>query len=101
MYLKLDVKTLIIGILLGAVLVSVIGADIESADVARFGIALQQGPALVKTLDGGLYVVNADTGMATPVLQARSTNASPGDSRDYRSAIFNLNTITRPVVPAR
>ena len=96
MQLKLDVKTLVVGIFLGAVLVSVIGAGAGSADADRFGIAVaSSGSAIVKTQDGSLYVVNVTTGMAIPILQSRSLNISPRDNRDYRSPIFNLNVATK------
>ncbi|MCK4753530.1 MAG: hypothetical protein KAS75_08780 [Planctomycetes bacterium] len=97
MQLKLDVKTLLIGILLGAALIATIGAGVGSADATRFGIAVGSGgSAIIATQDGTLYVVNADTAMATPILQARSLNTNPGAVRDYKGRIFNLTTVTIP-----
>ena len=65
MQLKLDVKTLIIGIALGFIVTIAIGAGGGSADEADFGIAIQsRGSVLVKTQDGSLYVVNPDRAAA-------------------------------------
>ena len=58
MELKLDVKTLTIGILLGVLLAFAIGANVGSADNADFGIAVQnKGAAIVRTSDGSLYII--------------------------------------------
>ena len=60
MELKLDVKTLIIGITLGIMITAALGVNGGSADKADFGIAIQnQGFALVRTSDGAFYIVDA------------------------------------------
>lgn len=95
MELKLDVKTLVIGIAIGVIATAVIGAG--SADETDFGIALPaytgtgDSSALVKTADDGLYIVNAKTGMAVRVLLA-SVKSDPYDRRDPRSKPFYLST---------
>ena len=97
MQLKLDVKTLIIGIALGVILAIALGADIGSADAARFGIAIDpKGSAVVQTSAGDFYIVNAHNGMATPVLQVRSPNADPDDARDSRGRPFSSASTTQP-----
>jgi len=96
MELKLDVKTLVIGIVIGVIVTAVIGAG--SADKADFGIAIPsatgEGSALVRTADDGLYVVNIKSGMAVRVLQA-SVRAEPTDRREARSKLFSLSTPSR------
>ncbi len=91
MELKLDVKTLVIGIAIGIVVTTVIGAG--SSDEADFGIAIpsttSEGTALVRTADDALYIVSARSGMAVRVLQG-SIKSEPGDRRDVRSRPFSL-----------
>jgi hypothetical protein len=93
MELKLDVKTLVIGIALGIIITAVIGAG--SADKADFGIAISssigEGSALVRTADDGLYIVNPKNGMAVRVLQA-SINAEPSDRRNTKGKPFSLSS---------
>ena len=92
MELKLDVKTLIIGIVVGVIITVAIGANVGSADVDRFGIAIEQkGSALVRTSEGDFYVVNPDNGMAVRVLTFRDFDAKPDDSRSTRGAIFSTS----------
>jgi hypothetical protein len=68
MELKLDVKTLVIGIALGAILAATLGANGVSADRADFGIALEnKGLALVRTSDGAFYVIEAEKAAARRV----------------------------------
>jgi hypothetical protein len=94
MELKLDVKTLVIGIAIGVVVTAVIGAGYESAGKADFGIAIPsytgEGSALVRTADDGLYLVNPKSGMAVRVLQA-SINAEPSDRRNTKGKLFSLS----------
>jgi hypothetical protein len=94
MELKLDVKTLVIGIALGIIVTAVIGAGYGSADKADFGIAIPlgtgEGAALVRTADDGLYIVNSKSGMAIRVLQA-GINAEPSDRRNTRGKPFSLS----------
>jgi len=96
MELKLDVKTLIIGIALGIVTAAAIGASVGSADVDRFGIAIEpKGAALVKTSAGDFYIVNPENGMAVRVLTASNLGDDPGDSRSIRGGIFSLSGARR------
>ncbi len=94
MELKLDVKTLVIGIAIGVVVTAVIGAGGGSADKADFGIAIPsasgEGAALVRTADDGLYVVNTKSGMAVRVLQA-TIRSEPYDRREPRGKLFYLS----------
>lgn len=92
MQLKLDVKTLVIGIALGAAITAAIGAGVGSADAARFGIAIEpEGAALIKTSDGSFYAINPQEGMAIRVLQA-SLRADLSDKRDHNNRPLNLGT---------
>ena len=95
MELKLDVKTLVIGIALGIIVTAVIGAGVGSADKADFGIAIPsstgEGAALVRTSDDALYIVNSKSGMAIRVLQA-SINADPFDRRNTKGKPFSLSS---------
>jgi hypothetical protein len=92
MELKLDVKTLVIGIAIGVIVTAVIGAG--SADKTDFGIAISsatgEGSALVRTADDGLYIVNSKSGMAIRVLQA-TLRAEPFDRRDMKGRPFSLS----------
>ena len=92
MELKLDVKTLVIGMVLGVIIAAALGA-VGSADEADFGIALAfKGSALVRSDSGSLYVVNSENGMATRVLHARTLTSDPDDSRASKGMFFNLHT---------
>jgi hypothetical protein len=97
MELKLDVKTLIIGIAIGAAVIAVIGAG--SADEADFGIAIPSsrgdGVALVRTIDDALYIVSPQSGMAIRVLQA-SIKAGPDDRREIKGRPFFLSGSSQP-----
>ena len=56
---KLDVKTLVIGIVLGIIITVAIGAGGGSANEADFGIAIERGGSvLVRTQDSGLYLID-------------------------------------------
>ena len=95
MELKLDAKTLVIGIALGIIVTAVIGAGVGSADADRFGIAIPsssgEGAALVRTSDDGLFVVNPKSGMAIRVLQAK-IKANTDDRRDTNNRPFSLSS---------
>jgi hypothetical protein len=94
MELKLDVKTLVIGIVIGVAVTAIIGAG--SADKADFGVAIgDKGAALVRTSNGSLYIVNTNNGMATRVLYA-SVKADPDDRRDSKGQPFSLGS-SKPV----
>ncbi len=82
--MKTEMKTLLLGILLGAALTLMIGA-IGGASSSDFGFAIEpQGNALISTQDGGLYIVNPKTGMASRVVYA-GLDAEPDDSRKSRA----------------
>lgn len=103
MELKLDVKTLVIGIAIGVIVTSVIGAG--SADKTDFAIALPsangEGSALVRTVDDSLYIVNAKNGMATRVLQAAIQNET-SERRNPRYKPFSLSSPSKDEeAPAR
>ncbi|MDD5064002.1 MAG: hypothetical protein PHQ35_04480 [Phycisphaerae bacterium] len=93
MELKLDVKTLVIGIAIGVVATAVVGAG--SADKTDFGIAIPSnigdGAALVRTADDGLFIVSAKSGMAVRVLHA-VTRAEPADRRESKGKPFYLTS---------
>jgi hypothetical protein len=89
MQLRLDVKTLVVGILLGAGLAVAIGAGVGSADAARFGIAVEpEGAAIVQTSNGGFYIVSPENAMAVRVLEATSLKAEPEDNRNSKGRPF-------------
>ena len=63
----LDVKTLVIGFLLGALFVFALGAY-RASDIASFGIAVPaNGRILVKSEKRYAYLVDGATGKAMPV----------------------------------
>jgi len=67
MKMMMDVKTLVIGFLLGALFVFALGAY-RASDAASFGIAVPaNGTILVKSEKGYAYLVNGATGKAIPV----------------------------------
>lgn len=69
MQLKLDVKTLVIGIVLGIAIAAAIGASVGSADNADFGLAIQnKGVALVRASDGSLYIIQPPNNEAESVV---------------------------------
>ena len=68
MELKLDIKTLVIGIALGVILAATLGANGGSANRADFGISLEdKGWALIRTSDGAFYVIEAEKASARRV----------------------------------
>jgi len=96
MELRLDVKTLVAGIVLGVIIAAALGA-VGSADETDFGIALPfRGSAIVRTEDGSLFVVNSENGMAVRVLEARSMKTDPDDGRTRDSRFFNLSGRGQP-----
>ncbi len=96
MELRLDVKTLVAGIVLGVIITAALGA-VGSADETDFGIALPfKGLAIVRTGDGSLFVVNSGNGMAVRVLEARSMKTDPDDGRTRDSRFFNLSGRGQP-----
>jgi len=97
MELKVDVKTLVAGIVLGVIIAAALGA-VGSADETDFGIAVPfKGSAIVRTGDGRLFVVNSENGMAVRVLEATNMKTDPDDSRTRRdSRFFNLSGRGQP-----
>ncbi len=93
MEIKLDFKTLIVGIILGMILAFALAFN-GSADQADFGIAIQEkGSALVQTTGGDFWIVDSDNGMATRVLIQPSLSDDPDTSRSSRDTVplnFNL-----------
>jgi len=84
MELKLDVKTLIIGIVLGVIITVGSGLNGGSADRADFGIAIEnKGFALVRTSDGSFYIVDAERSAAEAV---------ENKSKGARDRYFNFST---------
>jgi hypothetical protein len=68
MQLKLDVKTLIIGIAVGVLITATLGFNGGSADKADYGIAVENhGYVLVRTANGSFYTVNVDKSTAERV----------------------------------
>ncbi|UCC22482.1 MAG: hypothetical protein JSW23_12035 [Planctomycetota bacterium] len=86
MELKLDVKTLIIGIALGVIVTATLGQVSGSADKADFGIAVQtRGFALVRAVDGLLYSIDMEKSKAELI-----------ENTDNRNRPLNLNTALAP-----
>ena len=103
MQLKLDVKTLVVGIVLGLVIAFALGVDgvrgvsprgtAGGASKADFGIAIEKdGLALVQTSDGSFFVVDPDKAMAVRVLEATSLKAEPGNSRDSKGRPLGMGS---------
>jgi hypothetical protein len=81
MELKLEVKTLIVGIALGVIVTAALGQVSGSADKADFGIAVQnKGLALVRAADGTLYSIDLQKSAAELV-----------ENKDNRNRPLNLN----------
>jgi hypothetical protein len=95
MKITIDIKTLIVGIILGAIIVMVSGAG--SADADRFGIAIaNDGYGLIHTQDGGFYVVNPKNAMASRVLSYNNLSSTPDSSRTIKGYLLNTDTISKP-----
>lgn len=78
-----DVKTLVIGILLGILLTMVMGQAYSGAGKADFAIAVDnRGLALVRANDGVLYVVDPETERAE-IVEYRNG--------PYKGGVFSLN----------
>ena len=83
MELKLDVKTLIVGILLGVIFTAALGVVGGSADKADFGVAVQKnGFALIRTSNGFLYLVDVEKAQAELV-----------ENKDNRNRPLNLERV--------
>ncbi len=109
MEIRLEAKTLAIGVLLGAIITIVLGADaardratgrlintstlVENAERTDYALTIgQSGFALVRAQNGDFFVVNPASGMATRVLHSRRVSDDPTRSnRDYRGKQFNYS----------
>lgn len=79
MELKIDVKTLVVGIALGIILAATLGANGGSADQTDYGIAIPRGGfALVMDGDGAFYLVDAEKSSAE-----RVTDETRGSKNKY------------------
>ena len=86
MQVKIDLKSIVIGVILGAVLVVALGA--AGASRADFGIAVEQGGyALVRAHDGTMYVI--DVRSADAELIEHKTGP-------YKSQLLNLSRALPP-----
>lgn len=78
MELKLDLKTLVIGIALGVIVALAIGSG--SVYYPPFATPIKpDGTALVKTQTGHFYIINPLRAMASQVLEA-DVKSHPGDA---------------------
>ncbi len=112
MEIRLEGKTLAVGILLGVIITIALGADVgpqpqrpisrlidtsggisATADKTDYGLSMNGGAmALVRTQNGDFFIVSPVTGMATRVLHARRVSDDPTRSnRDYRGKQFNYS----------
>jgi len=86
--MKIDLKSLIVGLAIGAMLMLAFGAGRDAGSVrsfAGFGFAVPSGgKALVKEKTGDAFIIDVDTGKADRIL---FKNPEPGTSK-YPS---NLN----------
>ena len=96
MRLKLDIKTLFVGIIFGIIIAMAAGFNGSSADSADFGFAIQaKGSAIVKTSSNELYIIIPENAMATRVLYS-NIGSDPDDSRNTKARPFLL-TSPRPL----
>ena len=94
MKVAIDIKTLVIGLILGVVLAFSLG--INGSGKSDFGVSLDSdGYSLVRVEDGGFYVVNPRTAMATHVIEFRDLGDKPDKSRTLRGRLFNANNSSR------
>ena len=97
MKITIDIKTLIIGMILGAIIIMVSGAGEGSADADRFGIAIPgEGYGLIRTQDGGFFVISPKTAMAARVMSYNNLTSTPDSSRTIKGYLLNTDTISRP-----
>jgi len=109
MEIRLEAKTLAIGVLLGAVLTIVLGVDavrdratgrlvntstlVENAERTDYALTIgQSGSALVRVQNGDFFIVNPASGMATRVLRSRRLgDDATRSNRDSRGKQFNYS----------
>jgi hypothetical protein len=85
MRIRIDMKSVLLGFVLGAVVFLVMGQDhYAGASKADFGITVSSSLALVRANDGTLYVVDAIKGEAEPIEYATGPN---------RNKAFSLNRV--------
>ena len=83
MQIRIDVKSVLLGLILGGVVFLVMGQALSGAGKADFAIAVEnRGYAIVRANDGTLYAVD-------PV-KGRAETIEHGDG-PYRTRAFNLN----------
>ena len=86
MQIRIDVKSVLLGLILGGVVFLVMGQALSGAGKADFAIAIEnRGHALVRANDGLLYAIDVQAARAEMV-----------EHRDgpYRGRAFNLNRTT-------
>jgi len=113
MEIRLEAKTLVIGILLGVVITIVLGSNggrdgaivratgglvtsssyVGNAERTDYALSIgQNGFALVRVQNGDFFIVNPLTGMATRVLHSRRLTDDPTRTiRDFRGLQFNYS----------
>jgi hypothetical protein len=97
MRITIDVKTLIVGIILGALIIMVAGSGVGSADADRFGISIEKdGYALIRTQDGGFYVVNPKTAMGSRVMSYNNISSTPDSNRTTNSYFLSIDSVSKP-----
>jgi len=106
MEIRLEARTLAIGVLLGAVIVIALGAngvrdratgrlvDTGSmsavADKTDYGLSVpSDGMVLVRIQSGDFFIVNPKTGMAVRVLRAKRLSDEPTRQRDRSAKPFS------------
>ncbi len=68
MKITLDIKTLVIGFLLGAIFMCALAATGRRGDITSFGVPVPSGGwAIVKTDRDYAYIVDKDTGVAKAI----------------------------------
>ncbi|MFA5251660.1 MAG: hypothetical protein WC454_03640 [Phycisphaerae bacterium] len=80
--MKFDLKSAVIGLLLGVLVVVVAGAGGGGGSGIGFGVP-SGGKAILKASNGEAYIVDVSTGVAERILVKKS---EPGDSRYPNSA---------------
>ena len=116
MEIRLEARTLAIGVLLGAVIVIALGASnvrdgaavrqvgtgsmSAVADKADYGLSVPtNGLILVRIQNGDFFIVNPDTGMAIRVLRAKRLSDDPSRQRDRLAKSFSYITSEPPEEP--
>ena len=107
MEIRLEGKTLAIGILVGVIITISLGVDgvrdratgrlVDTSAISdnsyRTDYSMAVGPdgmAFVRVQNGDFFVVNPKSGMAVRVLRARRLSDNPTDKRESRGKQFNF-----------